>query len=333
MKRFQPPSSSYLARGSIINQLPVEASSCGKAIIVGEHAVVYGASAVAMPLPSMQMYVKLSPAKGNKSTLKLGTNKTSDHVLGIIDDAFTALGMEKFPVDVEGSSQILIGSGLGSSAALSIVILKALASSVGRVVSEQNLSLLGRNLEARFHGKSSGLDTAVVAYESMIQFKINKEPKRLKVIAPKEHAHWSFALIDSQTRSSTLAMIHQASPYFLHKTHGDKRLEEFEELADTSAAGLEQGNVSLLAQAMNRASVMLGEAGLNSTLLKEMLDSINKAGVPAAKLTGAGGGGCILALLDPSRSSYQLKELCKIFGKERVYAVNIDPSGYKQVGI
>ena len=328
MKRFQPPSNPYLTRRAYTSSLPIEVSSCGKAIIVGEHAVVYGASAVAMPLPNMQMRIRLSPSKGKKSTLKLGNNKTSDHVLGIIDDAFAALGVEKFPVDVEGSSQVLIGSGLGSSAALSIVILKALAGLLEKPISEQNLAQLGRTLEARFHGKSSGLDTAVVAYESIIKFKIGSEPRRLNVLAPKQHKHWNFALIDSQTRSSTLAMINQASPYFLHRANGDKRLEEFEQLATTTSTALEQGDVSLLAHAMNRASSMLGEAGLTSHLLQEMLGSIKKAGVPAAKLTGAGGGGCVLALLEPNLANHQLGELCKIFGNERVYAVNIDPSSY-----
>ncbi|NRA46562.1 MAG: mevalonate kinase [Oligoflexales bacterium] len=312
----------------MVSSLPIEVSSCGKAIIVGEHAVVYGSSAVAMPLPSMQMHIRLSPSKGNKNTLKLGNNKISDHVLGIIDDAFQALGMDKFPVDVEGSSQVLIGSGLGSSAALSIVILKALASLAGKQISEHTLAQLGRSLEARFHGKSSGLDTAVVAYESIIQFKIGTEPKRLKVLAPKGHTQWNFALIDSRTRSSTLAMINQASPYFLDPHKGNKRLEEFDGLAATTASALEHGKVDLLAGAMNRASIMLGEAGLTSHLLSEMLDAIKSSGIPAAKLTGAGGGGCILALLEPSLAGTQLAHLGKIFGKDRVYAVNIDPSSY-----
>ncbi|MFK7823709.1 MAG: mevalonate kinase [Oligoflexales bacterium] len=328
MKRFQPPSSSYLNGSTLTGSLPIEASSCGKAIIVGEHAVVHGASAVAMPLPNMQMHIKLFPSAGKKNSLRLGNNKVSDHALGIINDAFSSLGIEKFAVDVEGTSQVLIGSGLGSSAALSIVILKALGNLVGKEVSEQDLAQLGRNLESRFHGKSSGLDTAVVAYESIIQFKIGTQPKRLKVLAPKGNSQWNFALIDSQTRSSTIAMIHQASPYFLNKSQGDKRLEEFENLATTTATALEHGNVQLLAHAMNRASFMLGEAGLSSNLLYQMLEAINKAGLPAAKLTGAGGGGCILALLEPSLVSSQLTELCKIFGKERVYAVNIDPSSY-----
>ena len=328
MKRFQPPSSSYISGRTFASSLPAQASSCGKAIIVGEHAVVHGASAVAMPLPSMQMHIRLSPAAGNKNTLKLGNNKVSDHVLGIIDDAFSSLGIDKFAVDVEGSSQVLIGSGLGSSAALSIVILKALSNLVGRAVSEQELAQLGRTLESRFHGKSSGLDTAVVAYESIIQFKIGTKPKRLNVHAPQGHTHWNFALIDSQTRSSTLAMINQASPYFLNKTLGDQRLQEFENLAATTANALEQGDVSLLAQAMNRASYMLGEAGVSSRLLNEMLEAIKKAGLPAAKLTGAGGGGCVLALLEPSLVPSQLAELYKVFGKERVYPVKIDPSSY-----
>ena len=314
-----PPQRQFHERA--LSPTPVYASSCGKAIIVGEHAVIYGASAVAMPISNLRMKITLKPSTKNKSSLKFGSNRVSDHVLGIIDDAFHTLNIKPFPCEIEGTSQLLIGSGLGSSAALSIVILKALARFVGKNIEESVLSHFGKTLEGRFHGKSSGLDTCVVAYEKPILFKKDQRPNIIELNHPQNISPWRFVLIDSGTRSSTMSMIKLAAPYFLDSKAGDKRLEEFDRLAINSSKALACGHFELLAESMNRASRMLEEAGLVSDLLKSMFDRIANIGLPSAKLTGAGRGGCVLGLLSPSNYEEQLQRLKKTFGEHKVYSV------------
>lgn len=313
-----PPNS--ISQKSISNHEPIHASSCGKSIIVGEHAVIYGSSAVAIPVSNLRMRVSLRYSH-TKSALKLGHKKVSDHVLGVIEDAFQALEIESFPCQIEGTSELLIGSGLGSSAALSVVILKVLASSVGRKISSKELTLFGKILEGRFHGRSSGLDTCVVAYEKPILFNKNSAPQILEIGRKDKLDHWHFALVNSGTRSSTQAMINLAAPYFLDRKKSDMRLAQFEVLAQSASEALKTYNCELLADSMNIASQMLAEAGLVSDLLKGMLDQIKSIGIPAAKLTGAGGGGCILTLLCPNKFENQFLKLQNLFGKNNVYSI------------
>ena len=101
-------------------------------------------------------------------------------------------------------------------------------------------------LEARFHGKPSGLDTAVVAYEECVYF-AKEHP--IQSIELSEHP-WHFALIDSKIRASTLAMIRIAEPFFKAK-EGDARIERFDLASQLVKTALPEGNYQAVAEAMN----------------------------------------------------------------------------------
>lgn len=297
---------------------PSTASAVGKAIIVGEHAVLYGARAVAMPLPTVTMNVSLQPvqqrnADGSPLTrLSLGKKAVSDHLQGIVSEAFEALGIEPFGVDIEGSSKVLMGAGLGSSAALCVVVLRAISQSVGLVLERDELASLANRLETRFHGKPSGLDTAVVAFETLIHFRKGSIPMPFRPVSPQlpqqlksaAAPKWSFALIDSGLRAPTMGMIHVAAPYF-SGVLGEKRVQVFDDLAGQVIAGLQKGAWQDVAAAMNEAQISLAATGVVNETLADIVArarAAEAAGVAAAKVTGAGGGGCVLCLLEPRES-------------------------------
>jgi mevalonate kinase len=306
----------------------VLAAASGKAIIVGEHAVVYGARAVAMPLQSLQMSVRLVPtARRDKSgkplmRLRLGGRSVTAHLAGVLDDAFDVLGIEPFPLDLEGNSTVLIGAGLGSSASLCVVVIKALAAATGRELAAGELAAAANRLEARFHGNPSGLDTAVVALGEVIEFAKGTKPARVAVAPPRPGATWRFALLDSGARSSTLAMVQAAAPYFRGQA-GAQRLAAFDAAAGAVAAGLAAGRQEQVGAAMRDASAWLAEAGLVNRELAELIALATAAGAVATKPTGAGGGGCVLALLDHEQAEVQLAMLAKKLGPTRVYGVEL----------
>ena len=308
------------------------ASASGKAILVGEHAVVYGARAVAMPVRNLQMSVRLTPtqhyAKSGEPLFRvtLGGRSVSEHLRGVLGDAFRALEIEPFPLDLDGHSTVLIGAGLGSSASLCIVVLKALAEAVNLKLAPRQLAALGNNLERRFHGNPSGLDTAVVAMGQVIAFVKGEAPEPVSIEKPRTHAGghppWRFVLLDSGARSSTLAMIQAAAPYFTG-VGGDGRLARFDEAALDVVYGLGTGDESHVADAMNRTGAWLTEAGIVNAEIAELIDSARTLGCLAAKPTGAGGGGCVIALLDSEKAEEQLRGLRCRLGAGRVYAVEL----------
>ncbi|MCX6105973.1 MAG: mevalonate kinase [Proteobacteria bacterium] len=306
----------------------VQASASGKAIIVGEHAVVYGARAVAMPINSLQMNVRLTVTqKYDKNgqpqvRMLIGGRPVTAHLRGVIDDAFTVLGLEPFPLDMEAHSTVMIGAGLGSSASLCVVILKAIAATVGMPMSRFELANFANQLERRFHGNPSGLDTAAVAMGHAISFAKGGTPTELAVAAPAGHESWRFALLDSGVRSSTLTMIQVAAPYF-QGSLGEQRLAAFDSLAESTARGLTLGDQGIVAESMKQAGAWLTEAGVVSDALTELINAATNLGCPAAKSTGAGGGGCVLALLNREHADAQLVALRELLGGTKVCAVEL----------
>lgn len=313
-----------LELGTLYRRNPIssKASACGKAIIVGEHAVVYGSHAVAMPLKQMRMSLELTPlgnSQDHRFQLKLGGKDVSERVSGVIPEALDLLKQQRFPLTIKGHSTLPIGAGLGSSATLCIATLKSICGSLDVELSPEELAQLGNKLEARFHGNPSGLDTAVVAFEEWVYF---AKHTPIAPIIDSLKGQWNFALIDSKVRASTIAMIRLAEPFFRHQ-EGDLRIQRFDLAAQVVKNSLATGNYDGVAEAMTECGHLLRQAGVVPDSLQEILDHCRRLGVLAAKTTGAGGGGTILCLLDPQRWNSQLTQLQEAFKGYPIFHISI----------
>ena len=303
--------------------IPARRSACGKAIIVGEHAVVYGAQAVAIPVKSLITELTMTPHRRNDCRLLLGSLPLSrqhlQHLKEVVFDAFKVLQIRPFPLAIRFRSNSLMGAGLGSSAALSVALIRLLGGWAERKLTDFQVARLANYLELRFHGNPSGLDTAVAACAAPILFQKKHLPQKIN-IAPLGGGRypWHFVLIDSRVRASTLAMINRALPWFQRERDS---LKKFSHYACSVAVALARGRFAPVAEAMNKVDLMLREAGITTAHLVDIIEQVKALGVPAAKSTGAGGGGCVLSLLHPQRAQEQLHKITHIYGKERVYEV------------
>lgn len=294
-----------------------QSDACGKAIIVGEHAVVYGARAIAMPI---SRHLRLHVQKlGANDPPVVSKSYPSERIGTLVADAFEALDVTPFPIKIEGESSILVGSGLGSSSALCTALLRAIAQLSTTDLPCDRLAVLGNLLERRFHGTPSGLDTAVVAHEQTISFRRGRGPR---LISTKPGSKLTFVLVDSRIRSSTISMIKQAAPYFASNVV-KSRVMAFDHLADMTQTGLEQGDASLIGTAMNKAQDLLKAAGVVTPALAEISSRLRDFKLLGAKITGAGGGGCLLGLLDPKHAQEQQIQVENTWGADRVITVNL----------
>ena len=299
-------------------------SACGKAIIVGEHAVVYGAQAVAIPITSLVTELDLTVAH-DRCRLSLGnlpllSKQRLQHLKEVVFDAFKVLQITPFPFEINFRSNSLMGAGLGSSAALSVALIRLLSNWVGRQMSDSQVARLANYLELRFHGNPSGLDTAVVACRAPILFQKDRLLHKITVRKIADNYPWRFALIDSGVRAPTLAMVKKAVPYFQKQS---KRLTEFSRCAQQVAHALALGKISPVAEAMTIVDYMLREAKITTAHLIDIIDEVKSFGVLAAKSTGAGGGGCVLALLNPKQANKQLQTIRTTYGAHNVYEVTL----------
>jgi mevalonate kinase len=240
----------------------------------------------------------------------------------IVTQAFKLLRRSYRPIAIKGHSNVLIGAGVGSSATLCVGILRAIQALAGETSSVDHLAALANKLEERFHGNPSGLDAAVVASEKVIGFRRGESPQEIQVsnvrLPAGESAPWRFAIIDSRERSSTKAMVEKASPFFLGEKRG-KILEKFEQFSSLTIKGLESGVAADVAEAMNGCNDLLTSAGVMTPGLAKLVADAMKLGCLGAKMTGAGGGGCVLALLDPAAWTDQLVALRNKYSDNHVF--------------
>ena len=263
-----------------------QASACGKAIIVGEHAVVYGTRAVAMPLPNMRFEfalqtVAVSDGKVPQVQLKLAGKNISARVQAVVIKAGKLLGLHNCSMFGRSQSALPIGAGLGSSATLCVAVLRALASSLGKRLSSSELAQMANELEKSFHGNPSGLDAAVVAFEECILFAKGPivEPITIQHFP---NSNWEFMLIDSGLRASTLAMIRVAEPFF-KGSDGDKNLQAFDEISLQVFEALKSNQQELAGEAMNHCDQLLRATGVIPHAMAKIMDAVRTQGVLGVK--------------------------------------------------
>lgn len=316
-------------------------SACGKAILVGEHAVVYGARALALPIKTMGMRITATSLSDTTNIgdrprgvpgpihMLLSGTRVSEHLLAVAYETLELLKLPVEPLKIEGESSLWIGAGLGSSASLCVGLLRTLSRHYEVAVSDIQIASLANQLEARFHGKPSGLDAAVVALEQVICFSKQSGPTPLAALSnslmPKKiHSPLRFVLVDSKTRASTKQMVELAAPYFAGKI-GQQRIAHFDGLTDEMIQALQKRQPEVIGAIMREAHRLLGEAGVVPLVLQELVTSVENAGCLAAKVTGAGGGGSILAMLDDrwGEGNQQLEKLAATIGSNRILEMEL----------
>lgn len=301
-----------------------ETTACGKAIIVGEHAVVYGTHAVAIPLHQMRFRFHMSqrPLRFDGTPevhLKLAGHEGSPRLQAVVIKAMSLLGIEPFSLDGETHSTLPIGAGLGSSATLCVAVLRALSEALTIDLSPTRLAEYANELEKSFHGNPSGLDTAVVAFERPVLF---AKSQAIEIIPIPSHLSCEFVLIDSNIRASTMAMIRIAQPYFTGSC-GEQRLARFDRLSLAAHESLKTSDIEALAMSMNECGDLLEEVGVVPPTLKDMIVRTRELGALAAKTTGAGGGGVIIGLLHPEQSDEQYQRIQQQFKGHGIYRVTL----------
>ena len=276
----------------------------GKIILLGEHAVVYGYPALAAALDrGVRIGAVPTPAGGTLRVdipswnVKLTVD--DDHPLALALAAIAdKLELGRPPVTLVGEAQIPPGAGLGASAAFAVAISRALIdyrdqrvvaaggaampATLGEVTAAANAS------EALIHGKASGVDVALAAAGGIGVF---RKASGLRPI----QTGLRVLVGPSGAQRSTAQMVERVA-LSCRNSADDPRLHELGGLTDTGTTALLQGNYAGLGAAMNRAHALLGELGVSTPLLDGLCEAARRVGAYGAKLTGAGGGGAVIAI-------------------------------------
>jgi mevalonate kinase len=276
--------------------LPARGRAAGKVILLGEHAVVYGRPALAAGLDL-----------GLEVEVGVGRAPEEARLARLLAEAAGALDVPAAGLRVEIRSDLPPGAGLGSSAALCVAVLRALAAAAGRVVSLPDLMALGRRLEAIFHGHPSGIDPAAAALGRTCFRFVRGEPPTVAPLAVARPLPLVIAL--GAQRSTGAAVQGLRARWEAEPARHERLFDEVAEVVDAGARAAERGDLPALGQAFDRNQELLATLGVSAPATEALAAAARRAGALGAKLTGGGAGGAVIALApDAARVAAALDE-------------------------
>lgn len=284
-------------------------SACGKVILFGEHAVVYGRPALAFGLSGSVEAMKLEATAGLLKVLvpawKLAADDGQDSLAGRALGRLRELLPGPGGMEATLEARIPTGAGLGSSAALSVMAVRCLAAVRGEALGAARERSCAHELERIFHGSPSGLDDTVAAHGGLCLFRRGG----FGACLPYEHTVLSPQAVQldlsvpplligdtGQTRS-TFEMVARVRSRIERDRRGTEVLfDQIEASLEEGLRGLSRGELERVGAAMDRNQEALAGLGVSCGAIEAMCALGRKAGALGVKLTGAGGGGAVVAL-------------------------------------
>ncbi|XXX82660.1 mevalonate kinase [Sorangium sp. So ce134] len=290
----------------------------GKVILLGEHAVVYGAPALAAGIErGARARATRAPALAPGSALRLGGREHGTAPAeGDVAQAFAAL-LDALPgagpVRVEAESDLPPGGGLGSSAALGVAIARSVAalaraSATAEVAAATAAAAAAPGAftaaaavaaaaawERVFHGNPSGIDTTAAARGGCFRF---TRAHGATSLAPRDDL-W-LCVGSTGVASSTRSMVELVAKLFERKPAlAETSIAGIAALVENAALAIEAGDAIGLGRLMDLNQMLLAGMFVSTEAIEALCKLAREAGALGAKLTGAGGGGSVIALLPP----------------------------------
>lgn len=282
------------------------ASAPGKVILLGEHAVVYGQPALAIPVLQVEAVATITPrGQAGSSGLRIIAPATdldsrldqldANHPLALaVRLTLDACGELQPPtLQLRVDSDIPLGAGLGSGAAVSVAVIRALSEHLGCPLDLDQQSSIAFEVEKLHHGTPSGIDNTVVTYGQPVYFIKGNDPMPFEIGCP-----FDMVVADSGHPASTAEAVSRVrSAFEAEPERVGGIFEAIGRLVTDGRDAIAAGDIARLGRLMNNNQTHLAELGVSTPELNRLAGAARRAGALGAKLSGGGLGGNIIALL------------------------------------
>lgn len=269
----------------------IKVSAPGKIILSGEHAVVYGKPEIIAAV-NRRLEVTLKEIEGAAKSLIFSSQESTDLLKFAVKKVFKILGQPlQRALKISVDSEIPVGSGLGSSAALAVAVTTGLFKYFNQPIDRKKINEIAYKIEKRQHGAPSGGDNTIVTYGSFLWYR--KETEFLKIFEPlkfKASNFPKFILINTgrpqETTGEMVAGVRRL--YERKKIQTERILNEMEKVTKEMLVVLSQARKGKIMSVIKRNERLLEKLGVVSFFGRKVIKEIEKKkGV--AKICGAGG--------------------------------------------
>ncbi|AMK15042.1 mevalonate kinase [Methanobrevibacter olleyae] len=282
------------------------ASAPGKTILFGEHSVVYDEPAIAGAV-NKRATVSLCKSHNNYSTLKSndlgfevimdtrrGTYTLKRGKPGIIRYILNAMGKfhDHTSIDMDLSLNLPIGSGLGSSAAVTVATIAALHHYHGVDFNKETLAKEAHAVEEEVQGIASPLDTLVSTYGGLVYLSREK-----RIVPFDNNLDAPFVIGYTSKYGNTGKVVKKVKT--LKNNYPElvnPIIDTMGKIANEARVAILKNDIDKIADLMNLNQGLLDSLGVNTYELSRMIYTARDNGAVASKITGSGGGGSIISL-------------------------------------
>ncbi len=284
------------------------ASAPGKIILFGEHAVVYGRPALAAPVT--QVHAEAEVTASDRPGIWLhapGINLhsdlnslPSDHPLAaVLHNFFFHFHFSPLPrLNIRIDSTIPVASGLGSGAAVTVALVRALAAHFNVAMTDEQVNAFAYEIEKLHHGTPSGIDNTVITYARPVYF-VRGQP--IETFTPAQP--FTIVIGDTGISAPTKEAVGDVRKLWeADKAQWENIFDAVGEITQQARHTIESGQLENLGNLMNENHRLLQKMTVSSAALDRLVETARKAGAQGAKLSGGGRGGNMIALADPLKA-------------------------------
>jgi len=274
-------------------------SAPGKIILFGEHAVVFGKPAVAL---AIDLRIRSTVSKSDSYSVNGHPMRKKHHayVSASLDEAWNGP-----PINIETESEIPSGSGLGSSAAVTVSCVGAMLAEKGKFEPE-SIARKAYEVEQQVQGRASPIDTSTSTHGFGVLVSPEKTDDLLWSIERGEtkwHVHHcdvptlDFVVGYTGIHAATGPLVAKVKKLVDSDSKAAQGIGRIGEIVSDGVAALKKGDKQKLGALMLENHAILNELGVSHPALEALVASCRDVSY-GAKLTGAGGGGSMIALTD-----------------------------------
>ncbi len=274
-------------------------TAAGKVILLGEHAVVYGRHAVALPIADAVTASVSESDKGSSISipqwgLRQAVTDTASGAAEAVQLIFSELAIDNGAYSIDVRSKLPRAMGLGSSAAVAVAIVRAFGRFLDLDLDDERVNSIAFACEKLAHGTPSGIDNSIAATGTPMLFS-NAGSLKIDELVLQETPPIVIAL-SSQPGLTFEQVAAVRSRRERRQAHYDAIFDQIDALSLSGAAALQGADYEELGSLMNICHGLLNAIEVSTPEIESMVSLARSAGAKGAKLTGGGGGGSVVAL-------------------------------------